>query len=146
MEATRHKILNLLMALVPAVCFIGCSEDFSDNPQPNQPPQTHISVFSDNELNPTTSRQTFHWWGDDPDGIVVGFIHTFAADAENVVAWDDKSPAPLWTFTTERNATFTLSLAATDTIYSLRVKAIDDDGAADPTPAERKFPIINTKH
>ncbi len=145
MEATCHRILNFLMALVLAACFAGCSEDFSDNPQANQPPETHISIFSDNELNATTSRQTFNWWGDDPDGVVVGFIYTFDANAENVETWDSDSPALLWTFTEERGETFTLSLFGADTVYTLRVKAIDDDGAADPTPAAKQFPIINSR-
>jgi hypothetical protein len=142
---TCHRILNFLMVLVLAACFAGCSEDFSDNPQANQPPETHISIFSDNELNATTSRQTFNWWGDDPDGVVVGFIYTFDANAENVETWNNDSPALHWTFTEERGETFTLSLFGADTVYTLRVKAIDDDGAADPTPAAKQFPIINSR-
>ncbi len=131
--------------LIVGILFVGCSEDFSDNPQPNQPPETHISILSDNQLNGTTSRQTFNWWGDDPDGFVTGFIYTFDENAENVETWDNESPQPFWTFTTERGQTFTLRLAGEDTVYTLRVKAIDDDGAADPSSAEKQFPIINSK-
>lgn len=123
---------------------IGCSEDFSDNPKLNQPPETYLSIFSENNLNPTTSRQTFHWWGDDPDGIVEGFIYTFDQNADNVENWDVNTPSPGWTYTTERSETFTLTLTGPDTTYNLRVKAIDDEGAADPTPASKLFPIVNS--
>jgi hypothetical protein len=96
-------------------------------------------------LNATISRQTFHWWGDDPDGIVVGFIYTFNDNAKNVESWNNDAPDPDWTFTTNTQETFNLRLSGTDTVYTLQVKAVDDDGAADPTPAVQKFPIINTR-
>ena len=139
-----YSTYKILILVILASLFFSCSKDFGDNPIPNQPPETHISIFSDNALNATTSRQTFHWWGDDPDGIVVGFIYTFEASAENVETWDNDSPAPFWTFTTERTRTFTLQLSGADTVYTLRVKAIDDEGAADPSPAEKQFPLVNS--
>jgi hypothetical protein len=133
----------LLLAIVLIAC--GCSEDFVDNPHPNQPPETFTSIFTEQELNPTISRQTIHWWGDDPDGLVVGFIYTFKESAANVTTWSNDTPDPDWTFTTETEQTFTLQLSGDDTTYTFRVKSIDDQGAADPTPALQQFPIINSK-
>lgn len=133
--------------LLPGLIYLlilACSDDIPNNPKPNQPPETQISFFTDKPLNAGISRQTFYWWGDDPDGIVIGFIYTFDENAANVESWNNEQPNPDWTFTTSTNETFNLELAGADTIYTFQVKAVDDYGAADPTPAIQKFPIINT--
>jgi len=141
-------MLNRLLALthtLAALLVLGCSENFSDNPHPNQPPETFITIFSERDLNAGISRQTLHWWGDDPDGKVIGFIYTFADNAAEVKSWNHASPAAGWTFTTKTRETFTLRLTGTDTTYTLRVKAVDDQGAADPTAARQQFPVVNTR-
>jgi hypothetical protein len=135
-----QRNLPLLILLL----VLACSKDFSDNPKPNQPPDTFISFFTENELNATISRQTISWWGDDPDGIVVGYIYTFKESPENVEIWSIDSPHPDWTFTTKTTETFNLKLSGADTVYTLLVKAIDDNHATDPTPAVQRFPIINS--
>ncbi|MFQ5629593.1 MAG: hypothetical protein ACE5I1_12590, partial [bacterium] len=98
-----------------------------------------------NELNTTISKKTINWWGDDPDGIIEGFIYTFDENAPDVESWDSNSPAQGWTFTEKTQEVFTLTLSGTDTIYTFRVKAVDDDGAADPTAAVRRFPVMNSR-
>lgn len=122
-----------------------CSQNFTDNPKPNRPPETYISIFSDNVLNASISKKTINWWGDDPDGLVVGFIYSFDPRAPNVESWDAQAPVEGWIYTTNNQETFTLRLSGTDTVYTFRVKAVDDYGAADPTPAVQEFPIINTR-
>ncbi len=137
---TRHIFcFSSLLLLV-----LSCSENFSDNPKANQPPQTFISIFSENSLNPAISRQTLNWWGDDPDGVVEGFIYTFNPNAENLTDWLDTTSVD-WTFTTETQETFTLTLAGTDTTFTFWVKAVDDAGAADPDGVIQEFNIINTR-
>ncbi len=138
-----YKFPICLLALV--AFFSACSENLVDNPNPNQPPETFISVFTENDLNPTISRQTINWWGDDPDGIVVGFIYTFDANAADVTEWSESNPVAGWTFTTERQETFVLTLSGTDTTFALRVKAVDDEGAADPTAATQDYAIVNSR-
>ncbi len=126
---------------------LGCSQNITDSPKPNQPPVTHLALRSvaPDSLQPTTSKQTLHWWGDDPDGRVIGFIYTFNPNAFNYAEWifSDAIP-PDWTFTTKTQETFTLRLAGTDTSYTFWVKAIDDQNAADPVGARQTYPIINS--
>ncbi|MDZ7269066.1 MAG: hypothetical protein ONB48_15150 [candidate division KSB1 bacterium] len=141
----HNRLLMALQYTVAVLLVSGCSEHFSDNPHPNQPPETFITIFSERELNAGISRQTLHWWGDDPDGEVVGFIYTFSESAAEVTSWNAAAPASGWTFTTATRETFTLRLAGTDTTYTLRVKAVDDQGAADPSAARQRFPVINTR-
>lgn len=138
----------LKQAVLLAACslLLTCSEHPTDTPKANQPPVTNIAVRSvTDSLNATISKQTLHWWGDDPDGDVVGFIYTFNPNASNVQAWSNNTSDPNWTFTEKTQETFTLKLTGTDTTYSFWVKAIDDAGAADPMGAKQSYPIINTR-
>jgi hypothetical protein len=144
MTSTLNKTLSLFIVIL--LCFVaGCTENFPDNPNVNQPPKTFVSIFSENDLNAGISRQTFNWWGDDPDGIVAGFIYTFNPAAPNLLEWHDNSSSTDWTFTTATRQVFNLRLAGTDTVFTFWVKAVDDVGAADPDGATQDFPVINTR-
>ncbi len=142
MKKTRQTRLLVFLLLGLA---IACSENFSDNPSANQSPKTFVTIFSTNPLNPITSKVTLNWWGDDPDGIIVGFIYTFDQNAPNVQTWSNETPDPNWTFTEKTQETFVLTLSGTDTTYSLWVKAVDDEGTADREGAIQSFSVINSR-
>jgi hypothetical protein len=127
------------------ILFVGCSEDFADNPKGNQPPRTFVTIFTNNQLNSITSKVTLTWWGDDPDGIVEGFIYTFDPNAASVQTWSNDAPDPNWTFTENTQETFVLTLSGNDTSYTLWVKAVDDAGAADTEGARQSFSVINSR-
>lgn len=138
----QQALIAATLALLP----LACSEHPTDTPKANLPPVTHIAVRSvADSLNATISKQTLHWWGDDPDGAVVGFIYTFNPNASNVQAWSNNASDPNWTFTEQTQETFTLKLSGTDTTYFFWVKAVDDEGTADPNGARQNYPIINTR-
>lgn len=139
----NKKIFQLLYCLLVFI-IAGCSEKFPDKPHPNKPPETFISIFSDNELKPTISKLTIHWWGDDPDGVVIGYLYTFDQNAQNITEWDSTSPNSDWQFTKNNKETFTLKLTGLDTSYTIQVKAVDDLGVTDPTPAVQRYPVINS--
>ncbi len=108
----------------------GCIDQPASEPIENIPPKTFVWLMPDDTLRTTTSRQHIHWWGDDPDGFVVGYEWSF-----NAVDWN-------WT---ERNdSVFLLSLQQDDTTYTFYVRAVDNDGARDPDPASLSVPIKNT--
>ncbi|NUO81808.1 hypothetical protein HUU05_17190 [candidate division KSB1 bacterium] len=141
-----HARLKSAVALIACALPFACSEHPTDALKSNQPPVTHLAVRSvADSLNATISKQTLHWWGDDPDGAVVGFIYTFNPNASNVQAWSNNASDPNWTFTEKTQETFTLTLSGTDTTYSFWVKAVDDAGAADPNGAKQNYPILNTR-
>jgi len=142
--ATLLFLLFLLCGSFVGLIFSGCSKRFTNNPLANQPPNTFVSIFSSGNLNPVISQQTLHWWGDDPDGIVAGYIHTFNPNATNHTRWSDDQADPDWTFTEKTENTFILTLAGLDTIYSFWVKAVDNEGLTDPEGAIQQFNIVNT--
>ncbi len=145
-----------------------CTKHFSSIATGNLPPKTFVSAYpfrdstSFANFNPQASNLEIHWWANDPDGLVAGFIITF-----------DKKR---WTFTAKNDSVFALPLFSKDTSYIFSVAAIDnsfkgqlsegeevtfadkngngrwDKGevfpslgdAVDPDPATLKFPIANT--
>ncbi|MFQ6674822.1 MAG: hypothetical protein ACE5LH_00610 [Fidelibacterota bacterium] len=80
----------------------------------------------------TTSRQELHWWGEDRDGHVIGYRYRWNVDTA-------------WTFTTRESAVFFLPVTREMDVFTFQVVAVDDDSAADPTPARIVLPIRNSR-
>lgn len=149
MTIVGFMALTLLVGLLMA-----CSKHKPSQPQGNLRPETHLSIILPEELetpDTTVSRQVLHWWGDDPDGEVVGFYW----------AWDDTSCDTCWTWTTANHDTFQLRILTQYDSFTFYVKAVDNTalfsgtpsdsippidtgGAVDLTPATMTFPIKNS--
>lgn len=122
----------------------------------NLPPETHVTLFyrPDTTLGPgdywvyrgdttwvtdtllmgldtTVSVQEVHWWGDDPDGDVIGYYYRWSYMDEPV-------------FTQDESAIFYLPLRTQFDIYSFHVQAVDNDSLVDPSPAVASFPVFNS--
>jgi hypothetical protein len=101
-------------SLIFSFVFFSCSERHSNEPVPNTPPKTFISLFPGGDLSVTPSKQHLHWWGVDVDGLVIGFVISF--DSLH------------WHWTTSNDSLFTLQLNRPDTSYKFYVAAIDNQG------------------
>ena len=80
----------------------------------------------------TTSNQIIYWWGEDSDGEVVAYHYRWNYE-------DD------WTRSTVESDTFFLPLQVAYDEFLFQVKAEDNEGALDPTPAMLRIPIANSK-
>lgn len=96
----------------------------------NLPPNTFLSLFPDSIISPQKTRIKIAWWGDDPDGLVMGFYFSF--DSVN------------WTFTSKNDSTFQLSIHGIDSTFRFWVAAVDNKGLVDPTPASNRYPVVNS--
>lgn len=140
--------------------FSGCDDPFHQQ-LPNseihlQAPETHLQFFfsPDTLLEPgqswvingdtlilddtlllgldtTVSQQVIHWWGDDPDGEIVGYYYQWSYMPDRL-------------FTTMESDTFYLPLKTAFDIFTFRVWAVDNDSLVDSSPALVSFPVINT--
>jgi hypothetical protein len=163
------KLLPLFVTILIIFGLYSCYDNPTDNPVPNKPPETGLFLMPDSGISPQPTKLKVSWWGDDPDGNVVGFYFT----------WDGIN----WTFTTSNDSLFSLQIGAADTTYLFQVSAVDnggngtydndikrnginfgpepfidknsngvydkgekyyDIGLIDPTPAKLNFPLINT--
>lgn len=94
---------------------------------PNSLPDTYLAnIPPQNTPDQLYSfRLTFSWDGRDEDGVIVGFYYRY----------DDME----WTFTDKRSGTFSFKSPDSINYHQFSVKAVDNDGAEDPTPDTRAF-------
>ena len=79
----------------------------------------------------TTSRQELHWWGEDPDGSIVGYYYKWSSDST-------------WTYTTLESGIFYVPIRSDLDVFWFEVKAIDNDGNIDQQPSKLVLPIKNS--
>ena len=167
----NKTLKNIIILILIGVSVYSCKENLTDAPIGNQPPETHLFLFPDSSISQQKSRLQVHWWGDDPDGLIVGFYFMWEGlDTE-------------WHFTTKNDSVFSLPIGTVDTNYTFKIVAADnsgngkyddeiirndinfgpepfvdengngiydpnelffDIGAIDETPAEQEFPIKNS--
>lgn len=151
-EKISRIIITLLILLIGLL--LACSEHKPSQPHGNLRPETHLSIILPEGMDTpdtTVSKQMLHWWGDDPDGIVVGYYW----------AWEDTSCDTCWTWTVANHNTFQLRILSQYDSFTFYVKAVDNTavfdafpsdstppvdatGAVDLTPAMMTFPIKNS--
>jgi hypothetical protein len=161
-KVSSITVVSLLPVM--ALCLVsGCTheDDPSGLPIPNTLPETHVTAQTPQSIAGGFTVE-FAWSGSDSDGDIVGYEWMLSdrgqiqledpEDADpNPVTADDAAP---WTFTTSPGITLTLdpeadlgkarderdieSLWITRT-YTFHVRAIDEDGGIDPTPARVHF-------
>ena len=115
---TEKKLLKyfLLLFTIGIISFYSCSEEFPDQPNGNSPPNTEMFLYPDSTVSQQPSRLTVHWWGDDPDGLIVGYYFK----------WEGIDTR--WTFTTKNDSIFSLPIGSSDTTYNFLVSAVDAQG------------------
>lgn len=111
----------------------GCSKEHASEPKPNETPQSFVSIypFHDGSTQPplaaTTSLQHLHWWGQDPDGWMVGYLFSF----------DSRT----WYWTAKTDSIFSLRIFGKDTTYTFYVSAVDNSIPGGPVAASDSGPI-----
>jgi hypothetical protein len=129
------------LGLCGAVCtvvFFGCREDVGTQIDRNRAPDTYLTGFP---ADSTTSTYRIHlfWYGSDIDGRVVGY------------EWAVTDSAPLaedtitYRFTTRTDSVFRMQVGSTQQVLAHRfyIRAIDNEGKVDPTPARTFFGSVD---
>jgi hypothetical protein len=110
------NLLTYLIITAAVVIFISCTESVTDNPIENQPPETHLFLYPDSGISQQKSKLHVHWWGDDSDGLVIGYIFKWQGISEE------------WSFTKSNDSIFALPIGTVDTSFSFLVAAVDNAG------------------
>jgi len=108
------RFLFFIVVLILGVFLSSCYEDLVDSPIPNKPPKSYISLFPDSVISQQQSRLRVHWWGDDPDGLVIGFF--ISSDSAN------------WVFTAQNDSVISFPITGSDTTIIFKVAAVDNYG------------------
>jgi|AntRauTorckE6833_2_1112554.scaffolds.fasta_scaffold00185_37 hypothetical protein len=132
---------SILLLVLLNFLIVSCDNGLQGSLNENQPPNTSLTL---NEINlpegeRLVSQVNISWWGDDPDGYIVGY-EFFIGDVSSAADED-------WIFTESTDSTFILPIEEgnLDADVEFTVRAIDNDDARDDSPASLTFPIRNTE-
>ncbi|MGH2650265.1 MAG: hypothetical protein ACRDHK_03520 [Actinomycetota bacterium] len=128
----RLGALALLAGGLAAALLAGCAKK-RILPVGNLPPET--TLFVSGSLDTVNHIVRLYWFGSDPDGDIAGFELRFRNPA---------APADTdWVFTTRSDSTFTIFAPSGFAMPVFEVRAIDDGGTRDPSPARQDFQFSN---
>jgi len=122
--------LALPLALLGAVTY-GCG--VKGTLRPDLAPET--TLFVNGAVDTVNHVVRLYWFGTDTDGTVSGFEIRF----KNPVAPADTQ----WVFTTRTDSVFTVPAPSGYSAPVFEVRAIDNAGHRDPTPASQNFSFSN---
>ncbi len=133
----------LLLLAVPA-----CEKE--DTVSPNQPPETTLANVPPENAGPEPEYpDTLYfallrvsWDGEDEDGYVAGYEYRWTTYHRTA---GDSIPGE-WAFTTIADTTFAFESSDSINDQYFEVRAIDNDGARDPSPASRWFRTAQVAH
>jgi hypothetical protein len=133
--AVRRAVAGLaaagLLAVLGAVLLAGCSPRKILGP--NTAPETIL--FVQGPVDTVSLTVHLYWFGTDPDGEVTGFEVRFRNPA---------APADTqWVPTTRTDSLFTVFTPSGYSAPTFEVRAIDNEGQRDPSPATEDFQFSN---
>lgn len=116
---------NIAFALLALSLMFGCSEHVTDSPAGSKQPSTFLWLFPDSTVRVGVSRQRLHWWGDDPNGVVTGFLFSFKVVTENVTSL----PVPdtlRYVYTQKNDSTLSFPLDTLFQKFAVIVRSVDN--------------------
>ena len=123
--------------LIALFAIYGCNSGLKGNLNQNLPPTTGMAAKEINRPDSSrfSSQIEISWWGDDPDGYVIGYEYSI----------NDTTAFP-WRFTTKNDSIFILPIPSGERYANVKfmVRAIDNNHAHDPKGASLVYPIKNT--
>lgn len=115
LKKNLHTLLIglILFVGVSSLYLSGCKSNPSDSQIPNKAPETFM--WADTIGSVLTTQVTLHWWGDDPDGFILGYFVTV--------------DGVKWSFTTSNDSTFVVNIGTKSIDTSkIQVVSVDREG------------------
>lgn len=131
--AAQHKFLFYVLGI--SLAWLGaCKTEFEGDLKSRSAPETYMltdTIVRPGDLRFKTEVEV-KWWGTDPDGYIVAYE----------ISLDGNS----WFKTTRQDSVFSLSIPVNIDTFDFRfyVRAIDNNGLTDPTPATLVYPVKNS--
>ena len=136
------------LLLLASAAFAACDTGFEGALSDNAAPETELSVRASDLRDALDGRRLVStvevaWSGTDADGVVLAYDVRAYALGDGLPT---PGPEDGWGRTTRRDSTLLLPipLGQDEADVAVEVRAVDDDGSVDPTPARTVFPILNS--
>jgi hypothetical protein len=126
-----------VLALLVALALAGCG-GVSGTLAPNQTPETVVFVSS--PVDTVNHVVTLRWYGSDPDGVVARYEFKWVYEPGPSPPGYDSTA---WTATTRTDSVFSVYTPTGYSAPTFVVRSVDNEGAADPTPARTTFQFKN---
>jgi hypothetical protein len=111
-----------LLCLVVLLGQSGCVRHFSDEPIPNVPPSTYFWIYPQSTIATGISKQQLHWWGEDKDGYVGGYLMAFAPGLSVIPSPDTLT----YGYTTVTDSVVQFPLRTSNAVFLVAIRAIDN--------------------
>lgn len=159
MKKTKKNIISTFLAFIIVMMIAACDNPFLKDKKSegyeNQEPETYLFLHFKSDtmmvrdtvmqngnpvlvedtvitsLDTTASKQLISWWGEDPDGEIIGYYYRWNFQNEPI-------------FTTAEAGTFYVPIQQKYDVFDFEVYAMDNDSAVDPVPAKLSFPVFNS--
>lgn len=140
---SRRRLISLLVVSILVALFVwSCELELfpTESARPNLPPHTKLANIPP-ENDTIFPLATLHWTGGDEDGFVTHFqwryvTHHLLPGSQNTWVPVDSTK---WKDTTATSVTIAFNSSDVINRQRFMVRAIDNNGAADPNPATRVF-------
>lgn len=100
----------------------GCVKQYTNEPLPNKSPQTFFWIYSDTAVATGISKQELRWWGEDPDGYVVGYLLAVTPDLVVIPNPDTLT----YSYVTTTDSVIRFPLRTAQQTFLVAVHAIDN--------------------
>jgi hypothetical protein len=140
-RANRHGVRLSLWVVGMILVVLGCEVDEGTRPE-SRYPDTFLFVHGDT-LNTVHYRQIISWWGTDTDGEVEAYLYQLTGPWEPDPSDSIWAGDPSWIWTDANADTFDFPVEGSFAERTFRVRAVDDDGLIDRSPAEQVFRVEN---
>ena len=119
-----HKWTAIGLTLL-ALAGVSCREHIAGTNSTNGKPSTYLWLYPDSTVGTGVSKAHLHWWGEDPDGLVRGFLFSFKAVYGGVTAL----PVPdtlRYTWTSKNDTTILFPLDTLFRKFTVVVRSVDN--------------------
>jgi len=130
---SRRDFVFVSLCILMLLASLSCEKPTSP-PRPNTEPNTTVANIPKDD-DTLFALVTLHWDGEDDDGFIAAYEYRYTT--YHMILGD--SVLENWKRTTETSLTIAVESSDLLNYQVFQIRAVDNDGAADPTPAEKRF-------
>lgn len=119
----RMKSLHVIVLVCLSLSLFHCNEKMDDSPKANQLPRSFLWLYPDSSVGIGVSRQHLRWWGEDPDGVIRGYLFGFVPFRFSGIPNPDTIR---YTWTSENDTIIQFPLDTLFRYYTVFVRAVDN--------------------
>lgn len=121
----KNRGAGFFLLLSFVIIFGSCTEKVADSPHGNKPPTTFLWLFPDSTVGVGVSRTHLRWWGEDPDGVIRGYLFAYAVFPSKVSTIPDPDPFR-YAFVSRTDTIMQFPLDTLFRNYTVVVRAVDN--------------------